>query len=40
MFELDEMFVRHAISLRKLKLEEQLFFAVEVNIVHISRLTH
>jgi len=40
MFELDEMFGRYAISLRKLKLEEQLFFAVEVNIVHISRLTH
>ena len=36
--ECDEMLARHAILLSKFKLEEQLCFAVQVNIMHIQRL--
>ena len=36
--EWDEMLARYAILLSKFNLEEQLCFAVQVNIMHIQRL--
>ena len=36
--EWDEVYARYVISLSKFKLEEQLCFAVKLNIVHINRI--
>ena len=36
--ECDEMFARYVISLRKFKLEEQVWFAAKVNTMRIHRL--
>ena len=39
-FEWDEMFNRYVIFLSKFKLEEPLYLAAKVNIMHTSRLKH